>query len=350
MIKKKYVPDDSSEISFSNKKKKVYICVAFVGLVMFFFSSVSIGAFFIPLEDVFKTILARFMPKQETVSVYETVVWDIRITRILLSIAVGGSLASSGAAFQGVFRNPLIEPYILGVSSGAAFGAALAISLNFPFSVQLSAFLFGALAVFLTSSLAKINGQTPLVTLILAGVIVGSFFSALVSMFQYLGSVEQMQRLVFWIMGGMYNATWSNIRIIYPVFLMGFFVLWYNSWNINVLSMGEEEAKALGVQTNVVKFILVISATAITAVAVSTSGIIGWVGLMIPHAARLIIGPDHRFLIPLSALLGASFLIICDTLARVLTSGEVPIGIITSILGAPYLIFLLRKRLNYFGG
>ncbi len=349
LITKNKVPGASSEL-FSNKKKKVYICLAFIGLITIFVSSISIGAFFIPLKEVFITVFSGFFPNWETSSVYKTVVWDIRMTRILLAVAVGGSLASSGAVFQGVFRNPLIDPYILGVSSGAAFGAAIAILFNFPFSVQISAFLFGALAVFITSSLARINGQTPLITLILSGVIVGSFFFALVAMFQYLGSVEQMQRLVFWIMGGLYNASWSNIRTIYPVFFIGFLILWYNSWNINVLSMGEEEAKSLGVQTNVVKFVLVISATAITAIAVSASGIIGWVGLMIPHAARLIIGPDHRFLIPLSALLGAAFLIICDTLARVLITGEIPIGIITSILGAPYFIFLLRRRINYFGG
>ena len=338
------------KVSFNNKKK-LYLIISMAGvLVAIALAAVCAGAYFIPLPEVFKTILYKLNLSSYYESVYNTIIWDIRITRILLAAAVGTALASSGAVYQGVFRNPLIEPYILGVSSGAAFGAALAVVFKFPFSLQFLAFVFGMLAVFLTYSISRINGQTPLVTLILCGVIVGGLFSALVSIFQYVGSEEQLKKLVFWLMGGLYHATWKDIRVIMPLVIIGFLIMWLHSWKLNVLSLGEEEAKTLGVKTERVKLVLMITSTAITAVSVSMAGIIGWVGLMIPHTARLLVGPDHRFLLPLSGILGAIFLIISDTLARTISTGEVPIGIITSILGAPYLLYLLRSRGRYFGG
>ncbi|TYQ12674.1 UNVERIFIED_CONTAM: iron complex transport system permease protein [Acetivibrio alkalicellulosi] len=340
---------NQTDISFGNKRK-IYTIIIFAGvLLVVIFASICIGAYFIPLNVVINTLWQRIIYNYHQ-GVVSTIIWDIRITRIILAIAVGTSLSSSGVVYQGVFRNPLIEPYILGVSSGAAFGAALAILFKFPFSLQLLAFVFGMLAVLATYSLSRVNGQTPLITLILAGVIIGSLFSAMVSIFQYVGTEEQLKKLVFWLMGGLYHAKWQDVKIIVPVVVLGFVILWLNSWKLNVLSLGEEEAKSLGIRTERVKLILMISSTAITAISVSLAGIIGWVGLMVPHAARLIVGPDHRYLLPLSAIMGATFMIICDTIARTISTGEVPIGIVTSILGAPYLLYLLRRRANYFGG
>jgi iron complex transport system permease protein len=199
--------------------------------------------------------------------------------------------------------------------------------------------------------LARVRGKTPLVTLLLAGVILGSFFNAMVAIFQYIASEYQLKAIVFWLMGGLYHIGWKDLVSVGILIPIGIILLMLYSWKLNILSMGDEEARALGINTERLKIVLITLATFITSLSVSVAGIIGWVGLMIPHASRLIIGPDHRFLIPLSALMGGIFLIVCDTIARTITTGEVPLGIVTSILGAPYLIYLLRtKKTQFFGG
>lgn len=333
-----------------DRRKVLVIIGSVVVLVLAALLSITTGAYPVPLGDVVSVLLSRIGLVEATGSVHETVIWDIRLTRILIAVAVGASLATSGAVYQGVFRNPLVEPYVLGVSSGAAFGAGLAVLFSFALSMQALAFVFGMVAVGLTYSLSRVRGQTPAITLILAGVVIGSMFSAMFSLFQYLGTEEQLRRLVFWIMGGLYRSTWADVAVVLPLTIIGCAVIWAYAWKLNVLTLGEEEAASLGVRAELTKRVLIIVATAITAIAVSVSGIIAWVGLMIPHAARLMIGPDNRYLLPLSAALGAIFVILCDTIARTITTGEVPIGIITSILGAPYLIYLLRTRLDYFSG
>lgn len=275
----------------------------------------------------------------------ETIVWDLRAPRILLAILVGMALGASGAVFQGCFRNPLVEPYILGVSSGAAFGAALGILFPwFALSVQVSSFVFGFLAVLITVGLARVRGETPALTLILAGVIVGSVFAALVSILKYVATETSLREIVFWLMGGFYFATWEDAGILALVVLPGFAAVWLLGWKLNILSMGDDEARSLGVHPEVTRFVLVLLATLITSVAVSAVGVIVWVGLMMPHAARLVLGADHRGLIPGAAAMGAVYLLACDTLARTLTDAEIPIGILTSLIGAPYLFFLLRTR------
>lgn len=326
------------------------LALAALGLVVVAVLATTIGAYRIPVADVLRVALARLGLGVGGSGVQETVVIDIRWTRIVLAIAVGAALATSGTVYQGVFRNPLVEPYILGVSSGAAFGAGLSVMFDVPWSLQVSAFVFGMVAVGLTYRLALVRGQLPTVTLVLAGVIIGSLFSALFSIFQYLGSNEQLRRLVFWILGGLHRATWDEVRWVAPVVVVGVLLVWRWAWSLNVLTLGDDEAAALGVPVTRTRMVLIVLATAITALVVSLSGIIAWVGLMVPHAARMLIGPDHRYLIPLAALLGAAFVIVCDTVARTLTTGEIPIGIITSILGAPYLIYLLRTRLGAVSG
>ncbi len=327
-------------LSFSNRRKVLLIGTTLVLLVAVALLALLLGAYSLTLEEVFAVLLpggAATLPA--------TIVWEIRLPRILLAIAVGGALAVAGAVFQGCFRNPLVEPYILGVSSGAAFGAALGIVLpQFFLSIQLSAFLFGALAVFAAYRLARVRGETPLVTLILAGVIIGSLGTALVSILKYLSDDTALREIVFWYMGGFYYAGWRDVAVIGPAVVLGLLLLWSQAWKLNVLSMGEEEALALGVDPERHKLWLVALATLITALSVSAVGIIAWVGLMMPHAARLLLGPDHRFLLPMAALMGAVYLLGCDTLARTLTDAEIPVSIITSITGAPYLLFLLRSK------
>ncbi len=335
-------------LSFSNRRKVLLIGLTAVLLVAAALLSLLLGAYSLTLAEVFVV----FLPGGEEATLPATIVREIRLPRILLAVAVGAALAVAGAVFQGCFRNPLVEPYILGVSSGAAFGAALGIVLpQFFLSIQLSAFLFGALAVFAAYRLARVRGETPLVTLILAGVIIGSLGTALVSILKYLSDDTALREIVFWYMGGFYYAGWRDVAVIAPAVLLGLLLLWSQAWKLNVLSMGEEEALALGVDPERHKLWLVALATLITALSVSAVGIIAWVGLMMPHAARLLLGPDHRFLLPMAALMGAVYLLGCDTLARTLTDAEIPVSIITSITGAPYLLFLLRsKGKALFGG
>ncbi len=343
----------SEGIVFSNKTKIAFIMALFASLIITASIAITRGAYNIPIIVVYQLIIEKLniVSASQTNSILNTIVWNIRAPRILLAIAVGMALASAGAVYQGTFKNPLVEPFILGISAGAAFGAALAIVFpTFLFSLQISAFIFGMIAVFGAYSLARIRGQTPLVTLILAGVIIGSLFSSLVSILKYTSTDAGLRQIVFWLMGGFYYACWSDVYQIVPAVTICIIILCMLGWKLNVLSMGEEEAKTLGINTERTKIILITLATFVTALSVSVVGIIAWVGLMMPHAARLVMGPDHRFLIPSAAIMGAIFLTICDTIARTLTTTEIPVGIITSILGAPYLIYLLRTKKNIFFG
>lgn len=333
---------------FSDMRKFAILCILFTVMVLAAAIAMVLGAYNISFVDVYATIIANLSPLQDVSNfnkLHNTIIWDIRLPRVLLAIIVGAALATSGAVFQGCFRNPLVEPYILGVSSGAAFGAALGIVYpHIFFSIQISAFIFASIAVIAAYTLARTRGQTPIVTLILGGIIIGSIFSALVSILKYTANDSSLREIVFWLMGGFYYATWDDVAIIVPIVSLSFLVLWMYGWKLNILSMGDEEAQALGINPEKSKMIVIALATLITAVAVSTVGIIAWVGLMMPHATRMILGPDHRFVIPSAALLGGIYLIICDTLARTLTTSEIPVGIITSILGAPYLCYLLRNK------
>jgi iron complex transport system permease protein len=334
--------------SFNEKKKAAVLGFLILCLIVTVGVALAQGAYKIPLVDVYKTLLIHLIPWGETGSIdkiYSTIVWEIRLPRILLAIFVGIALSAAGGVYQGCFRNPLVEPYILGVSSGAAFGASLAIVIpSFYFSMQLSAFIFGCLAVFGAYLLARIKGETPIIMLILAGVIIGSIFSALVSILEYVATDAALREIVFWLMGGFYYTTWDDIGLVVPFILISFGIVWIFSWKLNILSMGDEEARTLGVHPEVYKGIFIVAATLMTAISVSAVGIIAWVGLMMPHAARMIMGPDHRFMLPAAAVMGAIYLIVCDTLARTLTSAEIPVGILTSVIGAPYLIYLIRSK------
>lgn len=338
MKNNKFVSYDTA----GNKKKLLLIVLAFIFVINIAILSICIGAYFISVPEVFNIILSKLrglsIPQLE-----ESIIFNIRITRILIALTVGVALASSGAVFQGIFHNPLIEPYVLGVSSGAAFGAGLAVITKLHGLIQIFAFIFGLIAVILTYFISKKSGKTGLITLILSGMVVSSVFSGLVSYIQYTGNEEQLKVLVFWLMGGLYRSTWRDVHITIPIIILGIIIYIFNSWKLNVLSTGESDARALGISVEKLKIILLLTATCLTSVAVSVSGIIGWIGLMIPHAARMLVGSDNRYLIPMSALMGAGFLIICDTLSRTISSGEIPISIISSILGAPYMIYLIRK-------
>jgi iron complex transport system permease protein len=335
-------------IDFNERRGILIICVL---LILFFIvGAIAIiqGAYEIPAEEVYRVIIAHLTPGGNIDNLnrlYDTIVWEIRLPRLLVSIAVGIALAVAGGVFQGCFRNPLVEPYILGVESGAAFGASLAIVIPaFLFSLQVSAFIFGIIAVFGAYLLARVRGETPVIMLILSGVIIGSIFMAFVSILKYISTDAALREIVFWLMGGFYYTNWSDVILIVPVVLVSFIIIWWFSWKLNILSMGDEEAKTLGVNPEWYKALFIVIATLMTAISVSAVGVIAWVGLMMPHAARMTIGPDHRYMLPVAALMGAMYLIICDTLARTLTSAEIPVGILTSLIGAPYLLYLIRNK------
>lgn len=305
------------------------------------------GAYSISLDDIWKVLYSHGggMPDPDLPKVQDIIVWHIRLPRLLLAAVSGMALAVSGAAYQGCFRNPLVEPYILGVSSGAACGAALAILLPHLLPpVQISAFIFALTAVSITNLMANLNGKVPPVALVLAGMVVGALFTAGVGIIKYLAADTQLREITFWMMGGFHYTGWADVRTTTLIVLPGILCIWALAWKLNVLSLGDEEARSLGINPTRLRRMLVVLATVCVAACVASAGIIGWVGLMAPHAARMLFGPDNRWVIAASALMGAIYLLICDTLARTLTQAEIPVSILTSVLGAPYLLWLLRTK------
>ncbi|NJD98915.1 iron ABC transporter permease [Thermococcus sp. LS1] len=297
------------------------------------------------ISEVLKTLTLGKVSFSVTIpypSVYQTILFEIRLPRVLMAMLVGSALAISGAVLQAIFRNPLVNSYILGISSGAAFGAALAIGLSVGLGVTPSAFAFALLAVFITTSLARVGGRITPVSLVLAGIIVNAFFSALTSLLKFLMEHDKLASIVYWLMGSFANSDWGSVKVAFPVILAGCFLIYSMRWQLNVLSFGEE-AKIVGVETEKLKFVFIVIVSMITAVSIAFCGIIGWVGLMIPHIVRMAFGPDHKTLIPLTITLGASFMALADTLARSVATYEIPIGIITTLLGIPFFAYLLRK-------
>jgi len=296
--------------------------------------------------EVFKVIFGKLTGQQAAWSpTLETVVFNIRLPRICAAMLIGGGLSVSGASFQGVFRNPLVSPFILGVATGAGFGAALAILLSGDtLVIQATAFFFGMLAVFLSYGLTRMYKTSSILVMALSGVIVGSFFSALISLIKYVADpYDKLPVIVFWLMGSLATISSKEVIVLLLPMAIGIGTIFSLRWKINVLSMGEEEARSLGLEATWLRLILVMAATLVTASAVAVSGVIGWVGLVIPHLARMICGPDYRRLIPLSMSLGACYLLLIDTLARNLASGEVPLGILTATVGAPFFALILKK-------
>jgi iron complex transport system permease protein len=274
----------------------------------------------------------------------ETIVRQVRLPRIALAAVVGFALAAAGTVMQGFFRNPMADPSIVGVSSGAAVGAVatIALPLAVPFGLQTAAFVGALAAAFGVYVIASEGGRTPVATLLLAGVAVQTLLGAVVS-YMLLQSGESLRQAVYWLMGNLRNSTWAEVEVTLPLALLAFLVLSAYTRDMNVLLLGEVDAQTLGIEVERTKRLLLAVASVITAAAVAVAGVIGFVGLIVPHAMRLLVGPDHRILLPTSALAGASFLVATDTLARA-GPAEVPVGIVTAALGAPFFLYLLRSR------
>jgi iron complex transport system permease protein len=275
-----------------------------------------------------------------------TIVMEIRLPRIALAAVVGFALGASGTVMQGFFRNPMADPSIIGVSTGAATGAVawivLPISLPFALGLQGAAFAGALIAAFGVYLIATENGRTPVATLLLAGVAIQTFLGAVIS-YLLINAGESLERVTYWLMGHLHNAGWSDVTTTLPVALVVFAVLAAYTRDLNVLLLGENEAHSLGIEVERSKRVLLALSSVLTAGAVAVSGVIGFVGLIVPHVMRLLVGPDHRILLPTSALAGSVFLVAADTLAR---SGpaELPVGIVTAAVGAPFFLYLLRRR------
>ncbi len=330
---------------------------AIVGLLVAFGIAVifatAVGSVHIPFFTTCQVLLSKLPLVQITHSwpgTLETIILDIRLPRVILAGLVGGALALAGATYQGLFRNPLADPYLIGVAQGAALGAV--IGFLFPatwhaagFSIiPLLAFAGALVSTAIVYTLARVGKVLPVATLILAGVALGALLGSIVS-YLIISSGEKMHGIIFWLMGSFSLSQWSEVRVVIPYIVVGMVVILLYARPLNVMQLDEEQAQQLGVNVERLKLVLLAAATLITAAAVSFVGTIGFVGIIIPHAVRLVWGPDHRFLLPLSVLCGAIFLVLADVIARtVLAPAEVPIGVITALFGAPFFLYLLRRR------
>jgi iron complex transport system permease protein len=281
-----------------------------------------------------------------TESVY-TVVFNIRLPRVLLALLSGAGLSVAGAAFQGIFSNPMATPDTLGVASGASFGAAFAILLGFDMMmVQSMAVVFGGIAVLIAMLfiIRPVTGQSHTVMLILAGMVVGALFSALLSMVKYGADPQDvLPSITYWLMGSLTGTTFARLAAGAPLILIGTAVIFCVRWRLNAMSLHEDEAKSLGVNVKAIRILVIAASTMVTAAVIAMCGQIGWVGLLIPHIGRMVFGSDNRKVVPACMGLGSVFLLVTDTLARSVSAAEIPVSILTALIGAPFFIFLLRR-------
>lgn len=311
--------------------------------------ALSVGAASIPLLSTAK-ILWEKLAGQSNLTSYHTIIFDVRLPRVLLSALVGAALATSGAIFQGLFRNPMADPYIIGVSSGAALGAASAIVFRLNYwilgscMIPLAAFLGALLATLVVYQIARMGGRIPISALLLSGIALGSFLSAIMT-FLLVIKGRDLQAVFFWLMGGFSARGWEHVKMVVPFIIIGLPASFFFARDLNLMLLGEEKAVQLGADVERLKRLMLVISSLIAAAAVSVSGLIGFVGLMTPHIVRTLFGPDHRLLLPTTALGGAIFLVLADTAARVvLAPSEIPVGIITAFFGAPFFIYLLRLK------
>lgn len=326
------------------KNKRIIVLILYVLFILVPVLSLFIGPYYLSPGLVFKIIAEKIVSQSTVSGVEHTILFDIRIPRIILALLVGCAVSVASACFQATFRNPLVSEYILGLSSGAAFGASLSIAfLGDRFPVQPMAFLFGILAVSMSYFLSRIKGESSVLSLVLSGLITTAMFTAGNYIIRYIVEPEKLHGIVVWLMGTFSAASWKNIAWSGPWILAGTILLYLLRWRFNVLSMGDEEAKALGIDVGKLKILFIGIATLTTAAAISVVGIIGWIGLMVPHIVRMLVGSDNRVVLPLSAILGATLLLIADNVVRTTSGVEMPVGVLTTLLGAPFFAYLIRK-------
>jgi len=339
---------------FLRRRSRLYALIVLILLLIpAILLALSIGSTDIPFSTTAKILLSKlpFVSFSPTWSgPVETAIVDIRLPRILLAAIAGAALSVAGATYQGLFRNPLADPYLLGVAQGAGLGAVVGFMLHLGWGgwglglVSVLAFLGALSAAFFVYYIGRVGRTLPMTTLILAGVAVGAFLSAITA-YLMITSGDSLHGIYSWLMGGFSSPKWVQVEVILPFAAVGIFVICLYGRHLNVMQLDEEQAQQLGINVELTKRVLLLAATLITAVAVCFGGIIGFVGIIMPHALRLVWGPDYRFLLPMAAAAGGIFLILADLLARtVLAPQEIPLGIITAFFGAPFFIYLLRQR------
>ena len=337
---------------------KIYFVIAAIVFLIILVSSLNLGFATIPFNNILKILTKQIPVLGEIIDVSdisqtaEVIIMQIRLPRVLCGALVGAALATAGVIYQGIFRNPMADPYVIGAMSGASLGSALVIVLGVGVALlgvntlQIFAF-FGSLAtVLFVYTISRSGSRVPVTMLLLTGIAITYFQSAIVTFLQVIASDRLLHGLTFWLIGSLApTENWNRVWSIFPLIAVGIIISYLYSRDLNILALGEDQAQHLGVETEKVKRILLICGALLTAAAVSISGLIGFVGLIIPHLTRVVIGPDHRVLLPTAAIVGASFLMICDAIARVaMGSGEAPVGVITALSGGPFFIYLLRRR------
>lgn len=307
-------------------------------------AALTVGRFHISAAETAAALIPQLF-HAELSPMARNVILSVRLPRILLALLSGAGLAAAGAAFQAIFSNPLASPDTLGVATGASFGAAIGILLGLPASfVQLSALAAGISAVVLVMSVSRIRGSSTVIMMILAGMVVSALFAALVSLVKFAADPQDvLPAITFWLMGSLSSATWHSLAMGTPLICLGIFVIWLYRWKLNAMTLSEDEAVSLGINVKRVRILVIAGSAMITASVVSMCGLIGWVGLLIPHASRMLFGSDNRAVIPSSLALGALFMLAVDTAARSAAASEIPASVLTAVIGAPFFIFLLRR-------
>ena len=313
--------------------------------------SLTLGRFPIHVTDAYMIVISAVISVITPIShsvppPAETIVLSIRLPRICAALLVGAALSVAGASYQGMFRNPLVSPDILGVGAGASFGACLAILISGnPVLIQTMAFSGGLIAVGATWVLSRLYRSGSTLLLVLGGIIVGSVFNALVMIIKTVADPStKLAEITMWLMGDLSRINWGDVITVTPLIIIGVLFLLAIRWRINILALGEEEATALGINTRFLGALVIVAATVITAASVSISGAIGWVGLVIPHLSRMLVGPEYTKMLPVSAVMGAAFLLIVDDVSRTALAVEIPLGILTSLIGAPFFAYLLTRK------
>lgn len=324
-----------------DRKFRVCMITGCIATLLLALIALCLGQYTIALQDVIKVLTLQ---KVDLVNA-ETVIFNIRIPRILVSLIVGSGLATAGASFQALFSNPLATPDTLGCANGASFGAALGILLGLnALGIQISALIFGILAVVLVFVFTRYRHANQIMMIILGGVVVSSLFSALVSLIKYVADPNDVLPVItFWLMGSFSNSTVRSLYTGVPMIILGMMILYLMRYRMNALSLKEEEAASLGINVRKNRMIVIVASSLITASVVSMCGVVGWVGLLIPHISRMLFGNNHTKVIPGCIVFGALFMLIIDTIARCMYQAEIPVSILTAIIGAPVFLLLLRK-------
>jgi iron complex transport system permease protein len=328
-----------------SRRQPLMLLLAAAALCLMVALAFTVGRYPVPLADLLRIVWSWAGGASHGLDpTLETVVLQIRGPRVMAALLVGAALAAAGAAYQNLFRNPLVSPDILGVSAGAAVGAILGIFLSLGVvAIQSMAFAGGLAAVAMVYLVARaVRGHDPLLVLVLAGVVLGALLGACVALMKYLADpYNQLPAITYWLLGSLASTDARDIWVAAPLLLLGLVPLWLLRWRINVLSLDDEEARSLGVSAGRIRLVVIVAATLMTSAAVAVSGVIGWIGLVIPHFARLLTGPDFSKLLPVSVLLGAGFLVAVDTLARTMANIEVPLGVLTAFVGTPLFLWQL---------